>query len=175
MCNFYRIFEDLNRSRQKQKSPEILSEINKESSKKTHTPKDSENLINQNANVTTEVPTTSTTTTVQNDSAFIADVPKASTTLENTEMDIIQEQSSQSDLSNLLSWLRSEPPLSPERLSILCIEHSDFETALRVVQPSAKREGFATVPDVTWDDVGSLQDIRQELQMAILVSIGKCS
>lgn len=37
------------------------------------------------------------------------------------------------------------------------------------VQPSAKREGFATVPDVTWGDVGALQDIREELSMAILV------
>lgn len=84
-------------------------------------------------------------------------------------MDVIQEHSS--DLSSLLDWLRNEPPLSAEHLSMLCIEHSDFEIALRVVQPSAKREGFATVPDVTWDDVGSLQNIRQELQMAILVSI----
>ena len=42
--------------------------------------------------------------------------------------------------------------------------------ALTKVQPSAKREGFATVPGVTWDDIGALQDIRQELQMAILVS-----
>lgn len=38
-----------------------------------------------------------------------------------------------------------------------------------MVQPSAKREGFATVPDVTWDDIGALKDIREELQMAILV------
>lgn len=28
------------------------------------------------------------------------------------------------------------------------------------VQPSVRREGFATTPDVTWDDVGSLSDIR---------------
>lgn len=42
--------------------------------------------------------------------------------------------------------------------------------ALKVVQPSSKREGFVTVPDVKWEDIGSLQDIRQELQMAILVS-----
>lgn len=38
------------------------------------------------------------------------------------------------------------------------------------MQPSSKREGFVTVPDVKWEDIGSLQDIRQELQMAILVS-----
>lgn len=72
-------------------------------------------------------------------------------------------------LAGLLTWLHNDAPLSPERLAELRIEHADFETALRVVQPSAKREGFATVPDVTWDDIGSLQNIRQELQMTILV------
>ena len=44
-----------------------------------------------------------------------------------------------------------------------------FQAALCVVQPSAKREGFVTVPDVTWADVGALVDVREELSMAILV------
>lgn len=73
-------------------------------------------------------------------------------------------------LTSLLTWLHNDAPLSPERLANLQIERCDFDNALRVVQPSSKREGFATVPDVTWDDIGSLQNIRQELQMAILVS-----
>ena len=38
-----------------------------------------------------------------------------------------------------------------------------------MVQPSAKREGFATVPDVTWEDVGALESVREELSYAILV------
>ena len=44
------------------------------------------------------------------------------------------------------------------------------QEALRLVQPSAKREGFATIPDVTWEDVGALKGVREELTMAILVS-----
>ena len=72
-------------------------------------------------------------------------------------------------LTEILGWLHNEPPLTPEQLALLCVEEQDFEVALKNVQPSAKREGFATVPDVTWDDIGSLQDIRQELQMTILV------
>ena len=44
------------------------------------------------------------------------------------------------------------------------------QVALSRVTPSAKREGFATVPDTTWDDVGALEDIREELAMTILVS-----
>ena len=72
-------------------------------------------------------------------------------------------------LEDILSWLHNEPPLTEEQLGMLSIEDGDFEIALKSVQPSAKREGFATVPDVTWNDIGSLQDIRQELQMTIMV------
>ena len=37
--------------------------------------------------------------------------------------------------------------------------------------PSAKREGFATVPDVTWEDIGALENIRSELSLSILAPI----
>jgi ribosome biogenesis ATPase len=44
-----------------------------------------------------------------------------------------------------------------------------IEVAIQRVQPSSKREGFATVPDVSWDDVGALKNVREELKIAILV------
>jgi ribosome biogenesis ATPase len=47
----------------------------------------------------------------------------------------------------------------------------DFVEALKYVQPSAKREGFITIPDVTWKDIGSLQDIRDELKLAVLAPV----
>jgi ribosome biogenesis ATPase len=49
--------------------------------------------------------------------------------------------------------------------------NEDFILALAEVQPSSKREGFATVPDVTWQDIGALNDIRGELHMAIVEPI----
>ena len=45
-------------------------------------------------------------------------------------------------------------------LSGLAITMADFEEAIGKVQPSVRREGFATTPDVTWDDVGSLTEVR---------------
>lgn len=39
------------------------------------------------------------------------------------------------------------------------------------VQPSAKREGFATVPGVSWSDVGALASVREELSLSILEPI----
>lgn len=48
---------------------------------------------------------------------------------------------------------------------------SDFEEALEKIQPSALREGFATRPNVSWDNVGSLELVREEMMMAIVEPI----
>lgn len=73
-------------------------------------------------------------------------------------------------LFELLNWL-DNPPEDITFVSEFCITLNDFCEAVKVVQPSAKREGFITVPDVTWDDVGSLQDIREELKLAVLAPV----
>lgn len=75
-------------------------------------------------------------------------------------------------ISSIATFLRTHPsPLTPEQLEPLSITLADFETALPSVQPSSKREGFATVPDVTWADVGALHETRDELSMAIVQPI----
>lgn len=79
---------------------------------------------------------------------------------------------SQISFDVMKSWLRDDKPImDADDLDDLCITMTDFIDALKVVQPSAKREGFITVPDVTWDDIGSLGDIREELQLAVLAPV----
>ncbi|XP_029820946.1 nuclear valosin-containing protein-like [Manacus vitellinus] len=75
------------------------------------------------------------------------------------------------DLQRLLDLLKKQDPLPEEQLQKLCIEMNDFIVALSSVQPSAKREGFVTIPDVTWADIGALEDVREELTMAILAPV----
>ncbi|TVY86121.1 putative AAA domain-containing protein, partial [Lachnellula willkommii] len=60
-----------------------------------------------------------------------------------------------------------------ERLSngTSSITYQDFLTALPKVQPSAKREGFATIPDTTWAHIGAMHEVREQLQMAIVEPI----
>eukprot|EP00887_Chlorella_sp_A99_P002097 scaffold21.g2097.t1 len=58
-------------------------------------------------------------------------------------------------------------PLSASELVGLAVTMADFEAAISKVQPSVRREGFTTTPDVTWDDVGSLGEVREELSFAI--------
>lgn len=66
---------------------------------------------------------------------------------------------------------RRVAPFTPEQLVGLYVTHADFEAALGKVQPSAKREGFATIPEVSWDDVGALGGPRQELEDAIALPL----
>jgi ribosome biogenesis ATPase len=74
--------------------------------------------------------------------------------------------------SPIAHFLRSHPgPLTPAQLAPLCITAADFVLALKEIQPSAQREGFATVPDVTWSDIGALHATRSELHMAVVQPI----
>lgn len=93
------------------------------------------------------------------------------TNLHESNNNTIKLQKNEKKLSELLEILHNETPISDDDLKKWKIEYIDFETAFKVVQPSSKREGFATVPDVTWDDIGSLKKIREELQMAILAPV----
>lgn len=43
-----------------------------------------------------------------------------------------------------------------------------FKTAIEKTQPAAKREGFSTIPDTTWAQIGALDDVRRELMMNII-------
>ncbi|XP_059478326.1 nuclear valosin-containing protein-like [Neocloeon triangulifer] len=83
----------------------------------------------------------------------------------------VEKNLHQLSLEDLMEWLKDKPPISQEELEKLHIERQDFMVALKKVQPSAKREGFATVPDVTWNDIGSLKDIREELKMTVLAPV----
>ncbi|TGZ84322.1 AAA-domain-containing protein [Ascodesmis nigricans] len=61
--------------------------------------------------------------------------------------------------------------LTPSQLSTLHITMPDFLAAIPKIQPSSKREGFSTVPDVTWSSIGALHSIREDLRMSIVLPI----
>lgn len=73
-------------------------------------------------------------------------------------------------IKDTLKLLRSDSIIPVDEVSQTQITLDDFKVALTKVVPSSKREGFVTVPNITWDDIGSLKKIRQELHMAMLVS-----
>jgi transitional endoplasmic reticulum ATPase len=49
----------------------------------------------------------------------------------------------------------------------LRVTQVDFKAALTEVEPSALREVIVEVPDVCWEDIGGLEDAKQELREAV--------
>ena len=48
--------------------------------------------------------------------------------------------------------------------TMLEVEARDFDDALTRVRPSAIREAFVTIPNVTWDNIGGLAEAKDQLQ-----------
>jgi ribosome biogenesis ATPase len=71
---------------------------------------------------------------------------------------------------SFLAWV-SESDSAQASLEQLFLTFEDFKAAHKLVLPSALKEGFATVPNVSFDDIGALDDLREELEMAICAPV----
>lgn len=52
-------------------------------------------------------------------------------------------------------------------LDSIVIEENHFDHALGIVAPSSLRESQVEIPDVHWDDVGGLEDVKRELHETV--------
>ena len=60
-----------------------------------------------------------------------------------------------------------EDEIAADVLDAIAVTDDDFREALRGIEPSAMREVFVDTPDVSWDDVGGLDDAKARLQETI--------
>lgn len=90
--------------------------------------------------------------------------PQPTPTPDQSSHDTVQDHSQAQDIHSIT-------PLTPTQLQPLYVTMQDFLTALPNVQPSSKREGFATVPDVSWENIGALTCVREELTLSVLEPI----
>lgn len=74
-------------------------------------------------------------------------------------------------IDEVMSLLEDNLPYTSEELVGLSIINDDFLKALKTTKPCAVREGIVTVPDVSWEDVGSLNQVRKDLQLAVLAPV----
>ncbi|ELZ24959.1 cell division control protein 48/AAA family ATPase [Halosimplex carlsbadense 2-9-1] len=73
---------------------------------------------------------------------------------------------------NALRRIRPELDLESDEIDAEVLEHlevseNDLKQALKGIEPSALREVFVEVPDVTWDQVGGLEDTKERLRETI--------
>ncbi|KAL1814662.1 hypothetical protein ACET3Z_017236 [Daucus carota] len=57
--------------------------------------------------------------------------------------------------------------IDAEILNSMAVSNEHFQTALGTSNPSALRETVVEVPDVSWDDIGGLENVKRELQETV--------
>ncbi|ATZ61741.2 MAG: CDC48 family AAA ATPase [Methanosarcinales archaeon Met12] len=70
-------------------------------------------------------------------------------------------------LRRILPEIDIEEEIPPEIMEKLQITRGDFYEALKNIEPSALREVFVEVPHVEWNDVGGLDEVKQEIIEAV--------
>ena len=67
----------------------------------------------------------------------------------------------------ILPEIKSDEEIPEEVLKKIVVTGDDFKSAQKEIQPSALREVLVQIPDIKWDDVGGLDDVKQELKEAV--------
>ncbi|MGQ0794714.1 MAG: CDC48 family AAA ATPase [Nitrosopumilaceae archaeon] len=84
------------------------------------------------------------------------------------DLEYLCKEAAMKCLRRLLPELNLEDEkLPPETLDKLIVNGDDYQNALREVTPSGMREVFIENPDVKWDEVGGLENVKRELQEAV--------
>ncbi|TAJ75216.1 MAG: AAA family ATPase, partial [Gallionellaceae bacterium] len=84
------------------------------------------------------------------------------------DLEILAKESAMRSLRRILPEIDlEEDKISTEILQKIKITREDFRDALKEVRPSALREVLVQVPNVTWDDIGGLDSLKEELREVI--------
>ncbi len=70
-------------------------------------------------------------------------------------------------IRDILPEINIDEPIPIEVIQKLFVKDKHFEKALKEIKPSALREYIREIPEVSWDDIGGLEDIKQELTESV--------
>ena len=84
------------------------------------------------------------------------------------DLEYLCKEAAMKCLRRLLPELNLEDEkIPPETLDKLVVNGEDYQKALIEVTPSGMREVFIENPDIKWDQVGGLTEVKRELQEAV--------
>ena len=79
----------------------------------------------------------------------------------------LARESAMNALRRYLPEIDLEKPIPVEILEKMEVTMEDFKNAHRGIEPSAMREFLIEVPKVSWEDIGGLKNVKQQLREAV--------
>jgi transitional endoplasmic reticulum ATPase len=83
------------------------------------------------------------------------------------DLEMLCKEAAMRVLRRVLPDIKADEEIPKETLKKMIINKSDFKEALKEIQPSALREILVQIPNIKWDDIGGLENAKQELIEAV--------
>jgi transitional endoplasmic reticulum ATPase len=83
------------------------------------------------------------------------------------DLEALCKESAMRVVRRILPDIKTDEEIPNEILQKLIVTKDDFKEALKEIQPSALREILVQIPNIKWDDIGGLENPKQELQEAV--------
>ncbi|UVS68358.1 CDC48 family AAA ATPase [Nitrososphaera viennensis] len=98
----------------------------------------------------------------------LASIAKVTHGFVGADLEALSKEAAMRSLRRILPEINLEQPNIPaEILNKIKVTKQDFDEALRDIQPSAMREVLVQKSNVKWEDIGGLQQVKEELAEAI--------
>jgi transitional endoplasmic reticulum ATPase len=102
------------------------------------------------------------------DTVDLKQISKTTHGFVGADLEVLSKEAAMRSLRRILPEIDlDEDKISTEILQKIKITGEDFQDALKEVRPSALREVQVQIPNVSWDDVGGLAELKEELREAI--------
>jgi len=84
------------------------------------------------------------------------------------DLEALTKEAAMNVLRQQLPKIKLDEELIPQEiLENLIVKQDDFIDALKVVRPSAMREVLVETPNVKWEHIGGIEDVKKELKEAV--------
>ena len=83
------------------------------------------------------------------------------------DISLLVKEAAMHALRKVIPQIKIDEDIPDEVLDQLRVTNDDFAEARKHVEPSAMREVLVEIPDITWKQVGGLEETKQELKEAV--------
>ena len=101
------------------------------------------------------------------DDVDLAEFAKSTHGFVGADLGSLAREAAMRVVRKIIPEIKDGEPIPEETLKKIIVTREDFKEALKEIQPSALREVIVQIPDINWEDIGGLDEAKQELREAV--------
>ena len=103
----------------------------------------------------------------QRKAKFLDEIAELTYGFVGADLAALARESAMNALRRYLPEIDLDKPIPAEILEKMAVREEDFREALKAIEPSSLREVTAEIPNVRWEDIGGLENVKDELREAV--------